>query len=689
MKKKIFFYITIIMHVIFFLSLFYMFPLEQFYLSTQFSIILFNIFNIKIYISLLFILLLILLLFYVIRKNKIIINKQKELIEKEKKYANDLKYKIEELEEKLSNIKEQHAEETEKEKQLRYYADGMTIFSEIISKSKSNLNVLGQKLISNIVEYIEANSGAIYVYNDETNELEFLSGFAPDISQITKTFKPGEGYIGTCFNEASIIEIENVTEEYFKIYSGLGEEKPRHIIFIPLKQDEEKMGVLEVASFNKLEQYKIEFLQKLAENIASRLAISRANEKMQKMIDQMKIQARELQEREEELRQNLEEMQATQEELQKQRTELAREKALMDALLANSAENIYFKDLESRFLKVSHNMTKLFNVKSVDEIIGKSDFDFFTEEHARPAYEDEQNIIKTGVPIINKIEKETHPDGRVTWAVTSKFPLRDANGNIIGTFGVSKDITEIKEMEFELKAKTEALMAQEEELRQNLEEMQATQEELQRQLDENRRIQEELAREKALMDALLANSAENIYFKDLESRFLKVSHNMTKLFNVKSVDEIIGKSDFDFFTEEHARPAYEDEQNIIKTGVPIINKIEKETHPDGRVTWAVTSKFPLRDANGNIIGTFGVSKDITEIKEMEFELKAKTEALMAQEEELRQNLEEMQVIQENYENKLKEIEKEKQKLLENENKLKEKITKIEKDLYDCLKKNKN
>jgi signal transduction histidine kinase len=83
---------------------------------------------------------------------------------------------------------------------------------------------------------------------------------------------------------------------------------------------------------------------------------------------------------------------------------------------------------------------------------GKTDFDVFTEEHARPAYEDEQQIIRTGQPILGKVEKETHADGRVTWAMTSKLAWRDEAGNIIGTFGISDNITSIKAAEAKLEA---------------------------------------------------------------------------------------------------------------------------------------------------------------------------------------------------------------------------------------------
>jgi PAS domain S-box-containing protein len=114
---------------------------------------------------------------------------------------------------------------------------------------------------------------------------------------------------------------------------------------------------------------------------------------------------------------------------------------LLQALLDASPDGIYFKDSESRFIRCSSSMARLFKVDSADELVGKTDFDFFSEEHARQAFEDEQQIMLTGQPILGKTEKETWSDGRLTWTLTNKMPLRDAKGEIIGTFGVSKDIT--------------------------------------------------------------------------------------------------------------------------------------------------------------------------------------------------------------------------------------------------------
>ena len=260
---------------------------------------------------------------------------------------------------------------------------------------------------------------------------------------------------------------------------------------------------------------------------------------------------------------------------------LERTSNLFQTLLEHCPDMIYFKDRQSRFVHYSRAFVERYGLQDPQALIGKTDFDIFTEEHARPAFEDEQEIMRTGRPIVGKLEKETHADGRVTWALTTKVPWRNAQGEIIGTFGISKDVTALKQAE------------------------------------------DELRYERELFQALLDNIPDAIYFKDRQSRFVRYSRaTFSKLLQLDRPDALVGKTDFDIFTEEHARPAFEDEQRIIATGEPIIGKVEKETHKDGRVTWCLTTKMPWRNAQGEIIGTFGISKDITPLKQAEAELEA-------------------------------------------------------------------
>jgi two-component system sensor histidine kinase/response regulator len=268
--------------------------------------------------------------------------------------------------------------------------------------------------------------------------------------------------------------------------------------------------------------------------------------------------------------------------------ELAQEQYLLHTLMDNLPDHIYFKDHASRFIRISEKLAQMFGLSDPSQAVGKTDFDFFTGEHAQQAYEDEQNIIRTGQTLSIE-EKETHHDRPDTWVSTIKLPMRDKKGNIIGTFGISRDITESKQAE------------------------------------------EELNQEQYLMRTLMDNLPDYIYFKNRESRFIRINKNHAQSFGLSNPSQAVGKTDFDFFTEEHARQAYEDEQNIIRTG-QLLSLEEKETHHDRPDTWVSTIKMPMRDKEGNITGTFGISRDITDRKRAEeafHKLSQRHEAILA------------------------------------------------------------
>jgi two-component system, cell cycle sensor histidine kinase and response regulator CckA len=169
-------------------------------------------------------------------------------------------------------------------------------------------------------------------------------------------------------------------------------------------------------------------------------------------------------------------------------------------------------------------------------------------------------------------------DGSIAWVIGQAVPEKDNKNKIIGYVGTITEITE------------------------------------------RRRIEEALVREQFLTDMLMENVPDNIYFKDRDSRFLRISNNHAKKFCLENPEQAVGKTDFDFFTKEHAQLAFNDEQTIMKSGKPMVGIEEKETMPDGHVTWVSTTKMPLRDKKGHVIGTFGISRDISERKRAEEEL---------------------------------------------------------------------
>lgn len=145
-------------------------------------------------------------------------------------------------------------------------------------------------------------------------------------------------------------------------------------------------------------------------------------------------------------------------------------------------------------------------------------------------------------------------------------------------------------------------------------------EELHREMDERLRTEAALIKERYLLHAMMDNLPDRIYFKDRESRFIRISKGLALRFGLRDPEEAIGKTDFDFFSREYAEPAFHDEQEVMRTRRPLIAKEERRTWANGQESWALVTKMPLYDANGDVVGTFGISTDITERKHFEAEL---------------------------------------------------------------------
>ena len=138
-----------------------------------------------------------------------------------------------------------------------------------------------------------------------------------------------------------------------------------------------------------------------------------------------------------------------------------------------------------------------------------------------------------------------------------------------------------------------------------------------------------------LLNCLLNNLPEHFYFKDTESRFIRISKSLASAFGLEDPKEAIGKSDFDFFSEEHAKLAFENEKEIMRTGRTMSIE-EKETWPDRADTWVLTTKMPLLGENGKVIGTYGISRDITARKIAEDKLHMQSKSLHKQIQDINQ-----------------------------------------------------
>jgi len=274
---------------------------------------------------------------------------------------------------------------------------------------------------------------------------------------------------------------------------------------------------------------------------------------------------------------------------------LRESQALYRSLVEQLPMGVFCKDAEGRYILVNSEFCR-FHGKDADQFLGKTSQEIANSDALAPQHENEmhymnlgadhhQQIMRTG----QTIELEEYypaPDGTGQYLQVIKSPVFGANGKVVGVQGITTNITERK------------------------------------------RAEAQLNQERNLLHSLMQKSDDFIYFKDRESRFVRCSMKFAKLFNVQSPEALIGKSDADFFDDEHAREAFEDEQEIIRTGKSVVGKWEKESWPDGHVSWALTGKWPLRNEAGETIGTFGISKDVTAIKESEAKLERLQKQLM-------------------------------------------------------------
>jgi len=268
--------------------------------------------------------------------------------------------------------------------------------------------------------------------------------------------------------------------------------------------------------------------------------------------------------------------------IERQRAEAALKdsESFYHSLLEGLPVMILRKDLQGRFTFANQRFCAELG-KSLSEIVGKTDFDFFPAELAAKYQEDDRRVTQTRTTF-ETVEGHVAA-GQKFFVQVIKTPVYDGAGSVIGLLGIFWDVTE------------------------------------------KHRAEEALEYERYLLHMLMDNLPDHIYFKDRQSRFLRANRALLKRFGLHDAKEAIGKTDSDFFTDEHAGQACQDEQQVMHTGQPI-NKEEKETWPNGMVTWALSTKLPLRDDQGDIIGTFGISRDISDLKRAEEALRLAKDA---------------------------------------------------------------
>lgn len=288
-----------------------------------------------------------------------------------------------------------------------------------------------------------------------------------------------------------------------------------------------------------------------------------------------------------------------------------KEKELFEQLLNNLPDRIYFKDRESRFIIANKFVSEIMGAKSPEELLGKSDFDFYDKETAQPYYEDEQAIMKKGKAMIAKEEKGLNALGEEIMVSTTKIPLKDKHNHVVGIIGIGRDISAQKDAEDKLKVQTINLQETNALLEERQEEVQQMAEELNVQAENLREVNEQLERL-----SLVASQTENVVvIMDGNANFVWVNRGFEDKY----------KTNFKEFVADHGLNLRD---NSSYSGVSaILNQIyidrkpftytSKSTNKEGKETWNQTNITPITNQDEQITNLILIDSDITDLKNAE------------------------------------------------------------------------
>lgn len=460
------------------------------------------------------------------------------------------------------------------EKKRAWANEGLAKFSEILRFQTSNITELSDLIIKNLVKYLDANQGGVFAYVDDIPEdahLDLVSAFAFDRKKyISKRINIGEGLVGTCAQERQTIFMTDIPDGYLSITSGLGESKPRSLLIVPLKTEENIYGIIEIASFNVFESHELEFVEKLAQSIASTFASLKINVHTAQLLEQSKKQAEEMAQQEEEMRQNLEELQATQEESARKEAEIV---SVLSAIQNSSM--VMELDMEGKIIEVNSKYCS--NIKCFHEdMIGKNlrSICFFD-----PQSDDYNNFwveLRNGRSLVR--EEEIHFNNKTYYFTQYYSPIFDQERKPYKILVIASNNTENINLEENATLLRQKLTIKDQEISGLFEVL-----------------------DKAI---ILAELTPDGTIEKANKNYLEITGYLEK--------EVIGKNARFFLKPEELKQFdliwAEVEKGKEHKGVV------RRTKPTGEEYWLMSAAIPVIDNRGQVTKIYFIAQDITEKK---------------------------------------------------------------------------
>lgn len=480
---------------------------------------------------------------------------------------------------------------------------GLAKFGDILRQNNNNLNLLADNIIQNLVNYLDANQGGIFMIRDTESEkfIELLSAFAYNRKKfMQKTILLGEGLVGTCAVEKQTIYLKEIPGDYIAITSGLGEATPTSLLLVPLKLEEEIFGVIEIASFNEFAPYQIEFVEKVSESIASTLNSVKNNIRTRELLEQSQQQREEMAAQEEEMRQNMEEMQATQEEMQRKNLELEIITSAINQSLVSCSLN------DDGFIVDSNVVFQDMTGYSKSELEGMLLENLIAESHR-----EEFNTLWKSVIYGQTVNTTLHIMGnnRERYLLATLAPGFDSMGILIKILLVGQDITEAKRLEI-------MTQQQAKEIEKNI-----------KLIKEEQEISKQRQREmETLLKALDQNCLVTIIEPDGLITYIN-NKNVEVLGDQKEDIENRYLQDIDY-TARNKPKEFEYFWKSLHKGIKQTREFSLKVKDETR--WVLENYTPIMDESGKLYKIINIALDITDNKVKELELNQIIEKLRQQ-----------------------------------------------------------
>ncbi len=506
----------------------------------------------------------------------------------------------------------------EEDKKQNWVTQGLAKLGDILRKDNDNIERLSFNIISYLVQFLEANQGGVYVVNDNEENDKFIEQAATVAFSkqkfIKKRIEFGEGIIGRCMLEQQTIYMTDIPEEYIEITSGLGKAKPRSLLIVPLKLNEEIFGVVEIASFILFEPYQVEFVEKVAESIASTISSVKINIKTAILLRDSQTQADTMRTQEDKMRKNMDDLRKMQSEARRQEERLT---SFTDSVNHTLIRAEY--DTAGILVYANTKFLEKLGYRSNYEVEGRH-ISIFIDEKDKIWFEKVWEPLAQGGKHFEGNMKHITKDEKDVWMMATYTAVRKANGDVEKILFLGIDTTEQKKESLDHKGQIEAL--------------------------NNSGLKVEY-----FIDGRY-NSCNDIYRQTMEYKEI----------------ELQNRSVFDFVEREDLLEFKLIWDNVLNN-IPYRGQVRRKTQ-SGKMKWFHATFSAVKDMYGQVAKVVYIANDITVRKEIE--LKAKK-----QEEQLRAKMSELTEIQLKMEENQLQLRQANDNMQENEEKLLHNLEELE------------